>query len=123
MLGFLASVPLALKVTISLATLLILLLHKYFTKYFNYWKDKGVPYENPVLLFGSVSSQILLKEHILHYAQRLYRNYEAEPFIGYFQGRTPILFVKDLDLIKNIFVKDFSHFVDHGFQVNTALIF
>lgn len=34
-------------------------------------------------------------------------------YVGFYGFRSPILIVKDLDLIKRIGVKDFEHFVDH----------
>jgi len=117
MFGLFASVPFGLKVTLSLLGLLVFLIYRFFTKYFNYWKEQGVIFDKPVPIFGSVSSSILLKEHLTHYIQKLYHKHEGEPFVGYFQGRTPTFMPIDVGLIKRIFVKDFSHFVDHGFTV------
>lgn len=39
-------------------------------------------------------------------------------FCGIYQLVAPTLFVFDLELIKNICVKDFEHFVDRGFYYN-----
>ncbi|XP_065338082.1 cytochrome P450 9e2-like [Cloeon dipterum] len=118
MLGLLSAIPFGIKVTFSLLATIIFLLYKFFTKHFDYWRKQGVKFIKPVPVFGSVASSFLLKEHPLEFAQRWYKENEGLPFIGYFQGRTPTLMVFDPDLIKQVFVKDFSHFVDHGFIIS-----
>lgn len=34
-------------------------------------------------------------------------------YVGFYAFRSPIVILKDLELIKQIGVKDFDHFVDH----------
>lgn len=34
-------------------------------------------------------------------------------YVGYIEGSTPIILVRDPELVKRITVKDFDHFVDH----------
>jgi len=117
MIGLLASIPFGVKITLFLLGLLFFLTYRYLTKNFGYWKKQGIVFEKPVPLFGSVAGQFLLKEHPLQWAQRLYKKHEDEPFIGFYQGRLPGIIIKDLELIKHIFVKDFSSFMDHGIRV------
>jgi len=61
------------------------------------------------------------------YATKLYKVYKDEPLIGTFIRQTPTLIVKDLDLIKNILIKDFTKFADRGLsileKVNKTLIY
>ncbi|KAL0124312.1 hypothetical protein PUN28_006273 [Cardiocondyla obscurior] len=45
---------------------------------------------------------------------KIYNDYKNESMIGIFSSRTPILIVKDLDLIKDIIIKDFSVFANRG---------
>jgi len=117
MIGLLASIPFGVKITLFLLGLLFFLTYRYLTKYFGYWKKQGIAFEKPIPFFGSVAGQFLMKEHPLQWAQRLYKKHEDEPFIGFYQGRLPAIIIKDLELIKNVFVKDFSSFMDHGFKV------
>ncbi|CAB3365186.1 Hypothetical predicted protein [Cloeon dipterum] len=109
-------ISLGLQVTLLLMGLMTYLAYKFLTKNFDYWQKKGVKFVRPVPFFGSASSVFLIKEHVLTFTQRIYQEYEGEPFVGIYMGRTPCLLSLDPQLIKHIFVKDFSHFVDHGFQ-------
>lgn len=111
-------IPFGLQVTFSLVAILVFTVYKFFTKHFDYWKKNGVTFIKPVPIFGSVMSSFLIQEHIVNIAQRWYRQFEGQPYIGYYQGRTPALMVFDPDLISNITVKDFSHFTDHGLRVS-----
>jgi cytochrome P450 family 6 len=104
-------------ITFCLIGLLVYLAHRFFTKNFGYWKSQGVKFVKPVPVFGSVASQFMMKDHVSEWAQKVYKEYEGEPFVGFYQGRLPALMVMDPQLIKNIFVKDFSNFMDHSFHV------
>ncbi|CAH2269488.1 jg27297 [Pararge aegeria aegeria] len=42
-----------------------------------------------------------------------YNNYPDERFVGKYEFMKPVIIVRDLDLAKNITVKDFEHFLDH----------
>jgi len=49
---------------------------------------------------------------------KMYNDYKDEPMIGIFYMRTPILIVKDPDLIRDIFIKDFLSFAERGFTTH-----
>ena len=36
----------------------------------------------------------------------------------YFEFSTPRIVVRDNELVQKVLIKDFGHFVDHGFQIN-----
>jgi hypothetical protein len=36
----------------------------------------------------------------------------------FLKGRSPNLVVRDVEIVKSMVIKDFSHFVDHGFTVS-----
>ncbi|CAH2269490.1 jg27299 [Pararge aegeria aegeria] len=42
-----------------------------------------------------------------------YNNYPEERFVGKYEFLRPVIFVRDLDLVKRIAIKDFEHFLDH----------
>ncbi|CAB3365187.1 Hypothetical predicted protein [Cloeon dipterum] len=121
MLGLEEAVHFSIKVTIALCCALFYLSYKFVTKHSDYWHKQGVNFIKPVPIFGSVASNFLLKEHVSESSQRWYKENAGQPFIGYFRGRSPTLMIFDPELIKQIFIKDFSHFSDRGFQVARRL--
>ncbi|EFN78989.1 Cytochrome P450 6a2 [Harpegnathos saltator] len=52
------------------------------------------------------------------YLMEIYNSYKDEPVIGIFARRSPILIVKDPNLIKDVLIKDFSNFADRGLTIH-----
>jgi len=50
----------------------------------------------------------------------IYRQFPDEKFCGFYEMRTPILMIRDPELINAILVKDFSYFTDHGLDIDPA---
>ncbi|XP_021947308.1 cytochrome P450 3A56 [Folsomia candida] len=76
----------------------------------NYGKldNLGFPIIPPSGIRGSIPN---IHHKVQHY-EDIKRFEENGPIWGLYQGRTPIIFIADPDLIKSIFVKDSSHFFD-----------
>ena len=51
------------------------------------------------------------------YVLKLYEEYKNEPMIGIYKNRSPSLIVLDLNLVKDVLIKDFSTFNDRGHMV------
>nr|CAD7262317.1 unnamed protein product [Timema shepardi] len=97
-------------------TLIISALYLYLTRNFNYWKKKGIPYQKPTPFFGNLKDIILMKQHIGVYLRAVYEKTPGEPYFGLFAIDSPVIVAKDLNLIKNILVKDFDKFSDRSFS-------
>jgi cytochrome P450 family 6 len=106
---------------VALLVVVLALAYYYFTSTFSYWKNKNVKFIKPYPLVGSMGRVMAIKEHLLEFNTRIYRDNEGESYVGYFQCRTPVLLVRDPELVKHVLVKDFSHFTDHGMQVTTNI--
>jgi len=98
-------------------TAVILILYYYLTSTFNFWKSRGIPGPRPIPGFGNFKDVILTNISLGDYLTKVYNAYKDEPLIGIFDRKTPILIVKDLDLIKDILIKDFAKFADRGFPI------
>lgn len=93
---------------------LLIISYYYLTSTYNYWRDRGIPFVKPILLFGNIKDVLLGRKSIIEVHTRLYKQFEGERFGGYFVLRRPVLMVRDPELIERLLVKDFAHFHDRG---------
>jgi len=47
----------------------------------------------------------------------IYNSHPNEPFVGIFGVLRPLLVVRDIKLLRSIFIKDFQYFVDRGVYI------
>ncbi|KAF5271173.1 hypothetical protein FQR65_LT17688 [Abscondita terminalis] len=80
----------------------------------SYWKDRHVPYKKPYPIIGSSASVVLQRKAFFNYVRELYEEFSKERYYGVHQFNRPALYIKDLELIKRIGVKDFDQFPDHN---------
>ncbi|KAL0124310.1 hypothetical protein PUN28_006273 [Cardiocondyla obscurior] len=92
----------------------VLALYYYLTSTFDTWKSRGISGPRPIPGFGNFKDLMLGKIAMGDFITKIYNDYKNESMIGIFSSRTPILIVKDLDLIKDIIIKDFSVFANRG---------
>ncbi|XP_015434757.1 PREDICTED: probable cytochrome P450 6a14 [Dufourea novaeangliae] len=104
-------------VTLCGVSVILFLLYYYLTSNFNYWKNRGVSGPRPVPIFGNLRQMIMKNLFLGEILKQMYNEYKHEPAFGIFVRRAPILIVNDLDLIKDILIKDFSLFADRGIQL------
>jgi len=98
---------------ISVITAIFIGLYFYLTRNFKIWQELGVPYAKPTVFFGNLKECALLKTTIGEQLQRIYNEHSDKPYVGIFSFDKPSLLIRDLDLVKNILVKDFQTFMDH----------
>ena len=106
---------------ISVTTAIFLGLYFYATRNFNFWQKLGVPYVIPTPFAGNLKECVLLKATIGQQLQRIYNEQSDKPYVGIFSFDKPSLLIRDVELVKNILVKDFQNFVDRVFSVEDKL--
>ncbi|XP_049869526.1 cytochrome P450 9e2-like [Pectinophora gossypiella] len=79
----------------------------------NYFKKRGVKCLPGVPIFGNAFNSTVAKKHIVDDLNNVYKAFPGERYVGYIEGTAPIVLIRDPELIKQITVKDFDHFVDH----------
>ncbi|GJQ72532.1 Cyp6a9 [Trypoxylus dichotomus] len=86
----------------------------------SYWSRKGVPYLKPNSILGNIENPFNPKHGLALDIKASYDSLKRrkEKFGGIYFFTEPIFMPIDIDLIKNIFTKDFSHFLGHGFEFN-----
>ncbi|CAG7696128.1 unnamed protein product [Allacma fusca] len=92
--------------------------YKYFGGNDDYWTKLGVP----SLKSGELATfweRITLKVSFMEYDTLMYNHFKGQKFFGLVEFREPAVYIRDLDLMKQILVKDFDHFVDRR-QINSG---
>ncbi|KAF7403884.1 hypothetical protein HZH68_006678 [Vespula germanica] len=78
-----------------------------------YWKKKGVPTMLNYPLFGLNWMVFFGKKSFQELNTMIYEMLPGEKYVGTMDFATPLLIVRDPDLLKDIMVKQFDHFPDH----------
>jgi cytochrome P450 family 6 len=100
-----------------LLTLTVILIY-YITKVYKFWKFRGFLQTETSFPFGSLSgfgSKFTLCEGF----QQIYNEFKGKaPAVGIYFLFKPCLLALDVELVKNIFSKDFASFQGRGFYTN-----
>jgi cytochrome P450 family 6 len=108
-------------VLISMLCCLFGVLYFYLTQVYVYWKKRGVPFLEPSFPVGNALEMILAKRTTGDVYRDFYRKLSGYKFAGLYQIHRPVLLLMDPDLIKNILIRDFGHFQDHGFPFDETV--
>ncbi|KAL0892689.1 hypothetical protein ABMA27_014408 [Loxostege sticticalis] len=73
----------------------------------------GVKHFKPLPLVGNMGPQMLQREHFVKSMEDLYFKFPDERFVGRFEFMSPMVVVRDIELLKRVTIKDFEHFLDH----------
>jgi cytochrome P450 family 6 len=106
---------------LSIATAICIGLYFYFTRNFNFWQKLGVPYVKPTPFVGNLKECVFLKTTIAQKLQTLYAENNDKSYVGIFSFDRPSLLIRDLELVKNILVKDFQTFMDRTMSTDEKL--
>jgi len=96
-------------------------LYFHYTRNFIFWHKLGVPYVKPTAFVGNLKDCVLLKTTRGEQLQRIYNEHSDKPYVGIFSFDKPSLLVCDLELVKNILVKDFQTFAHGTFSAEKNL--
>ncbi|KAI9575197.1 probable cytochrome P450 6a13 [Glossina fuscipes] len=83
-------------------------------KLYSYWSKLGVPHEKPLFFLGNIKG-LGYTCHGTEINRRVYKKFkDSSPLAGFYAFLTKAVIVMDLDLIKNVLIKDFQYFSDRG---------
>lgn len=78
----------------------------------------GAPYEEPSFLYGNLKG-VGKQDHDGQLIEKFYRKHKGRgPFVGIFFFLVPVVVPIDLELVKNILIRDFNYFHDRGLFYN-----
>nr|ASO98003.1 cytochrome p450 CYP6B50 [Spodoptera exigua] len=89
-------------------------LYLYFTRGFDFWKIRNVKGPNPIPFFGNYIDVFFRRKHIGVLYHDIYKQYPDEKVVGLFRMMPPTLLIRDLDIVKQVLIKDFESFPDRG---------
>jgi len=102
---------------ISVIAVIFIGLYFHFTRNFNFWQKLGIPYVKPTPFVGNLKDCVLLKTTVGEQLQRIYNEHSDKPYVGIFSFDKPSLLIRDLELVKNILVKNFQNFMDRTLTI------
>jgi len=105
----------------SILSAIFIGLYLYFTRNFKFWQKLGIPYVKPTPFVGNLKECALQKVNIGKHLQHIYEEHSDKPYVGIFSFDKPSLLVHDVELVKNILVKDSQSFIDHMMTINEDL--
>lgn len=96
----------------------LLWLLKYIQRSYSYFSDKGMLAPPAIFPLGNFW-KVGMTVHFIEKINEIYREFRGKDLLcGFYILTQPAYLILDLDLIKNILVKDFYHFHDRGLYHN-----
>lgn len=83
-----------------------------------YFRNRGIPYMRPTFPLGNLR-EVGKSVDVYTWQKQLYSYFRDKDVIGgVFYGTVPTVVVTDLEVAKDILVRDFAKFSDHGIYTN-----
>lgn len=95
---------------------IIVFLYNHFKIDKNYWSRRNVIGPEPTFFFGNIKDFLFKRKTQGEVHKEIYDKYPNEKVVGFFRMKTPALLVRDIEVIKNITVRDFDSFGDRGLE-------
>ncbi|XP_026318084.1 cytochrome P450 9e2-like [Hyposmocoma kahamanoa] len=90
----------------------------YLWQVYGFFKRRGVRTPKVIPPFGTIMKVVTRRNHFVEVLSEDYNKFSDQRFYGTFSFLKPIVYVRDIELIKKIVIKDFEHFLDHNHFFN-----
>ncbi|XP_068239069.1 cytochrome P450 3A2-like [Palaemon carinicauda] len=97
-------------ITLALVALLVTSLWLYSKHRLSYWAKLGIPSPPALPFFGNFLNIVLGKPGRWDFDEKVYRKYSKGGIGGAYNFLSPIIYISEPELIRQILVKDFDHF-------------
>lgn len=111
---------------VLVATFIFTAIYHYIIRNWNHFKHHSIPYERGVPPFGTHYRRLFKRESYSETLKRIYYQRPNESFVGMHDiGGGVAYLIRDPDLVKEITIKSFDHFVDKmdAFDFDTDPLF
>lgn len=104
-----------------ISTFVLILLYFTYLRYLSYFSKQDVKYIRGWPLVGSMLDLFRGKSSFAELFQNFYNAFPNERFFGIYEmAGAPVYIIRDPELIKQITIKDFEHFVNHRSSVGES---
>ena len=93
---------------------IVAIVYLWFKWKFTFWTKKGVYQTEPSFPFGTTAAFFTNKEHLNDLVLRQANETKNLKYYGGYFLQSPILWIRDADLVRQITIKDFDYFVDRN---------
>lgn len=106
-------------ITAAIVAVLVIAYYQLIWKY-KYFERIGIPYYSSMPLLGSFWEAVIQRDNFADISRKIYNSYPDVKYLGMYDTTTPVLMIRDTELIKAISVKHFEQFPDHRSFQNEA---
>ncbi|KYM94811.1 PREDICTED: cytochrome P450 9e2-like [Cyphomyrmex costatus] len=93
-------------------------LYYFLFKDLNYFKKYGIPHVKPLPIVGNMGPTFVRLQSLAGLVKDIYNIHPEAKYVGMFDMTTPIVVIRDPELIKSIALKHFDMFMDHRSFIN-----
>lgn len=108
----------ALILTSSLLVVIFTAVYLFFKYKYSYWSRQNVEFIPPKFPYGNIEGVGIRIHHSKIFQSYYKRMKDKGPICGLYFFTSPVALALDLDLIKNVLIRDFNYFQDHGLFYN-----
>jgi len=83
----------------------------------DHFSKQNVPSLKPIPLLGNMAPLLFQRLSFPDFLSDIYNRLKGHKYGGTFHFMSPVLLIRDPELIKMVTVKDFEHFLDHQLPV------
>ena len=99
-----------------------LVIHYFFFLKLGKFKKLGIIHKKPWPIFGNMAAPFFRRSLLIDTIDEIYKLNEEAKYVGFYDFSEPVIMIRSVELIKNITVKNFDHFVDHrGFVADPTM--
>ncbi|XP_060867015.1 cytochrome P450 6j1-like isoform X2 [Metopolophium dirhodum] len=89
---------------------------------YTFWQRQGCPVPlKPHIIYGHTKEVTKMKTWVGKHYANIYYNTNGYKFVGFYQFQKPKLMLRDLNIIKDVFTKEFSTFPNRGIVFDDKL--
>uniref|UniRef100_A0AAU7NIQ9 unspecific monooxygenase n=1 Tax=Maruca vitrata TaxID=497515 RepID=A0AAU7NIQ9_MARVT len=85
---------------------------------YNYFSKHEIKSITPLPILGNMGKIVFKINHFVDDISQLYNKFPEERFVGRYEFVNPVIYIRDIEIVKRITIKDFEHFLDHRTIVN-----